>query len=366
MFQRLSAPGASALSIWELSGFQEDFHVFLGQSPCPDLDLPSLFTLRSANGASFDQGVLWLKEKLVCGPMDETENTLWLKAELHLHGGHGPASALRQRLEGLGWTSTDSTDTRGTELYRFLHARGHLNACAANARLEGPPVGLSSWNESLDSIPHSLLHLAKELQPFLGWAEVLQNPPKIALAGLPNSGKSSLFNAWLQSDRVTVSQHPGTTRDAVEVGILFGTDKGTWEARLIDTAGIWDAEETLDQAAIQESKNILKQAWKVIWVLDMGCPVEKNEYILRKYARSTDIILWNKDDFPIEKNQLALNLFDISCVVGSAKNDGMKLTRQLERVLIEDLGPIPSSDQWLPLLEEEREVIRRVLQDGTL
>ena len=70
-------------------------------------------------------------------------------------------------------------------------------------------------------------------------AERLREGALLVLAGRPNAGKSSLFNALLGAERALVTEIPGTTRDAVEAH----TDFLGWPVRLIDTAGLWDAPE---------------------------------------------------------------------------------------------------------------------------
>ena len=65
------------------------------------------------------------------------------------------------------------------------------------------------------------------------------DPLCICFIGRPNVGKSSLSNRLLQSDRLIVSEVPGTTRDAIELPFTFvGRDKKSYPFRLIDTAGI--------------------------------------------------------------------------------------------------------------------------------
>ena len=57
----------------------------------------------------------------------------------------------------------------------------------------------------------------------------------VVLAGRPNVGKSSLFNALLGTERALVTAEPGTTRDTIEAHVEF---EG-WPIRLADTAGLW-------------------------------------------------------------------------------------------------------------------------------
>jgi GTPase len=73
----------------------------------------------------------------------------------------------------------------------------------------------------------------------VGRAKTADDPLCICFIGRPNVGKSSLSNRLLKSDRLIVSEIPGTTRDAIELPFEFvGRDKKTYPFRLIDTAGI--------------------------------------------------------------------------------------------------------------------------------
>ena len=82
----------------------------------------------------------------------------------------------------------------------------------------------------------------------------------VVLAGPPNAGKSSLFNALVGEARVIVSDEPGTTRDAVEV--LLDTDP--WPIRLVDTAGLREDASTVERLGIEVSERYLKGADVVV------------------------------------------------------------------------------------------------------
>ena len=87
-------------------------------------------------------------------------------------------------------------------------------------------------------------------------AERLREGALLVLAGRPNAGKSSLFNALLGADRTLVTEIPGTTRDAVEAH----TDFLGWPVRLVDTAGLWDASDRIDRLGVQVSRRYLASA----------------------------------------------------------------------------------------------------------
>ena len=80
----------------------------------------------------------------------------------------------------------------------------------------------------------------------------------VVLAGAPNVGKSSLFNALLGEARAIVTEIPGTTRDAIEA--VF--DRPRWPLRLVDTAGLRDTTDVLEQLGIEASARYLaRRRW---------------------------------------------------------------------------------------------------------
>lgn len=307
-FQLLSAVGASALSIWQLMASADQLQQLI---PSANLDgsRTQVVLLRDGDGQVFDQALLWLRKD---GTLSANG---CLHAELHLHGGHGPAAALRRRLRQLGWVEMKAkTDP-------FLRARGSLNA---------------KWL----ALPAPVRKRQLEQEAGRRWARVLELPPRIVLAGPPNSGKSTLFNTWLQHNRVTVSPHPGTTRDAVEAPILVPTASGNWQATLVDTAGIWNSQEELDRQAIAAAQLQLEQSWRVIWIVD-GAAAAKSWEPLLPQIRSDDVVVVHKADL-LPLGQIPPDLGKWNPLVASAQRDGRQCISPLEKVLTESLGPIPA------------------------
>ncbi|HEX7938670.1 MAG TPA: tRNA uridine-5-carboxymethylaminomethyl(34) synthesis GTPase MnmE, partial [Gemmatimonadaceae bacterium] len=86
--------------------------------------------------------------------------------------------------------------------------------------------------------------------------ELVRTGAAVVIAGEPNVGKSSLFNALLGRRRAIVTDVPGTTRDALEAV----TEAGGWPIRLIDTAGLRDSNDTVEKLGIEVSREYIGRA----------------------------------------------------------------------------------------------------------
>ncbi|HET9775425.1 MAG TPA: tRNA modification GTPase, partial [Gemmatimonadaceae bacterium] len=94
--------------------------------------------------------------------------------------------------------------------------------------------------------------------------ELVREGALVVIAGPPNVGKSSLFNALLGRSRAIVTEIPGTTRDALEAVV----DTGKWPIRLVDTAGLRDTDDQLEQLGIEVSERYLSAADLVLACAD--------------------------------------------------------------------------------------------------
>jgi len=103
--------------------------------------------------------------------------------------------------------------------------------------------------------------------------ERLHDGALVVLAGRPNTGKSSLFNALLGSDRALVTEIPGTTRDTIEAA----TEMEGWPVRLADTAGLRESGETIERMGIEVSKRYLAAADLILFCAEAGRPLSAEE-----------------------------------------------------------------------------------------
>jgi tRNA modification GTPase len=112
---------------------------------------------------------------------------------------------------------------------------------------------------------------AAQLGDLSRWAPLgrhLTRPWRVAIVGPPNVGKSSLLNALAGYQRSVVDPMPGTTRDLVT--FLTGIDG--WPVELVDTAGLRDEAEELEQEGIGLARRVVQEADLTLWVLDASKP----------------------------------------------------------------------------------------------
>ena len=104
-----------------------------------------------------------------------------------------------------------------------------------------------------ERIEQSSSHITASLKSLLatsGTGELVREGALVVIAGPPNVGKSSLFNALLGRSRAIVTDIPGTTRDALEAVV----DGNPWPLRLVDTAGIRGATDQIERLGIEVSE----------------------------------------------------------------------------------------------------------------
>ena len=124
---------------------------------------------------------------------------------------------------------------------------------------------------------------------------VLREGVQVVIAGRPNVGKSSLFNALLAANRAIVTAIPGTTRDVLEEVVNL---RG-YPFRLVDTAGIRASADTVELEGIRRARTSLQNADLVLLVLDGSEPLsqEDEEAIAAVQGKPVQLVL-NKADLP--------------------------------------------------------------------
>jgi len=116
---------------------------------------------------------------------------------------------------------------------------------------------------------------------------------RLVIAGKPNAGKSSLFNALLGHYRAIVHEEAGTTRDVIEEDMEVGGQR--W--KLVDTAGFRESDEAREKEGIEIGERFLASSQFWILVVDGSSGItHEEEALIEKYRSKPHLVVWNKKD----------------------------------------------------------------------
>lgn len=304
-------PGRAGLAVIRLSG-RGAFDLvrrLLRLAPGADLPEPRRATLapfHAASGAPIDRGMV----TLFPAPRSYTGEDL---AELSCHGGLlvpaqvlGALQALGARLAAPGEFTRRAVLNGKLDLVQaegvgdLIDATAPAQGRAALHQLEG---GLS---RRIDEVRTALMDLLALLSYDIDFPEEDDGPldrerlavalersvtslqrlvataplgervragALVVLAGRPNAGKSSLFNALLGRERALVTEIPGTTRDTIEALV----EVEGWPVRLADTAGLRESADRIERLGIEVSRRYLAAADLVLLCVEGDRPLEPDE-----------------------------------------------------------------------------------------
>ena len=143
---------------------------------------------------------------------------------------------------------------------------------------------------------------------------------KTAIIGKPNVGKSTLLNSLLKEERAIVTHIPGTTRDIIEEVINV---RGI-PLVLVDTAGIRETEDLVENIGVEKSKEIIEKSDLILFVLDASRELEKDDHQIINLIRENNkkaIILLNKIDLFRKITKESIDFFDGEILEISAKEE---------------------------------------------
>ncbi|MFL5481523.1 MAG: tRNA uridine-5-carboxymethylaminomethyl(34) synthesis GTPase MnmE [Gemmatimonadaceae bacterium] len=161
--------------------------------------------------------------------------------------------------------------------------------------------------------------------------EIVRAGAIVVIAGPPNVGKSSLFNALLGKSRAIVTEIAGTTRDALEAVI----DGGRWPLRLVDTAGLRDTTDRIERLGIEVSERYLSAAEVVLACAETPSDLDATVALVSPRTQATIIPLLMKADLVSNGNQTSGTLS-----VSAESGFGLpRLLSQIESVVDEHCGP---------------------------
>jgi len=166
-----------------------------------------------------------------------------------------------------------------------------------------------------EQVSQAAAELERELGALIGTAqegERLREGALAVVAGRPNAGKSSLFNALLGSERAIVTQIPGTTRDAIEAPASCGG----FPFRLIDTAGLRSTDDTIERLGIEVSRRYLDAADIVIFCAEAGRELTDEERAFVAETVAPVLVVRTKADLARESHTLTDSDMAVSVETG--------------------------------------------------
>jgi tRNA modification GTPase len=195
-----------------------------------------------------------------------------------------------------------------------------------------------------------VIQQANAMAKSYAYGNLVRNGFSLAIVGLPNAGKSSLFNRLLERDRAIVTDIPGTTRDLVSESADFAGIP----VRLVDTAGIRETGETIEKLGIERSFQAMADADLTIVVLDgtaiSGTDTENLK--AKAAAQGKCLAVRNKSDLPgfsAREGELSVSaltgegitalrmrVLELLVPLGAADLDGSFITSLRQEALLKD------------------------------
>jgi tRNA modification GTPase len=154
--------------------------------------------------------------------------------------------------------------------------------------------------EKVESAATKISESLKALLDTAPTGELIREGAIVVIAGPPNAGKSSLFNALLGRSRAIVTEVPGTTRDALEAVI----DSGEWPLRLVDTAGLRDTQDRLERLGIEVSERYLADAHVILACGETPESLEKTVNVVAQASGASILPLRTKADLVTNGDEL--------------------------------------------------------------
>ena len=218
---------------------------------------------------------------------------------------------------------------------------------------------------TLEKTYPQVLLIAQELKKLIKSSEdgkIINEGINTGIIGKPNVGKSSLLNTLLEEDKAIVTDIEGTTRDIVEGKIILNGIV----CNIIDTAGIRETDNVVEQIGVTKSYNIIDSSDLVIMILNNNEPITEEELdLLNKIKNKNHIIVINKTDL-----ENRLNFYTEEAIKISVKdNDGIENIKNriieifnLDKIETSDLSYL-SSARSISLLKESLKKIEECISN---
>jgi tRNA modification GTPase len=175
--------------------------------------------------------------------------------------------------------------------------------------------------------------------------QIVREGAVVVIAGEPNVGKSSLFNALLGERRAIVTEISGTTRDAIEAV----ADAGNWPIRLIDTAGLRESSDLVERLGIETSERHISSAHVVLACGDTDESLAATTAAIGNLTHAPVISVLTKSDLGAVRHSVG------AIAVSSATGQGLdQLKAAIGDQIDRSYGEIPVE---MPVLTRARHIV---------
>ncbi len=241
-------------------------------------------------------------------------------------------------------SSIEQLNGRVSEKIKSLRKKIIYNIAFIESALDDPEhISIDGYSDKLSKILEEVNGELSRLINNFDNGRIVKEGVKTVILGKPNAGKSSLLNLLLGEERAIVTDIEGTTRDTLEESINLN---GVF-LNLIDTAGIRDSEDVVEQIGVNKAKELAEKSDLVIFVADASKELDENDKeIINLIKDKQAIVLLNKSDLGTIINEKNVSEFDNKPVITfSAKTgDGLdELENKIRNLFYE--GKVKYNDE---------------------
>jgi tRNA modification GTPase len=192
--------------------------------------------------------------------------------------------------------------------------------------------------------------------------ELVRHGALVVIAGAPNTGKSSLFNALVGSARAMVTEIAGTTRDAIESEIEING----WPVRLVDTAGLRDSTDVLERLGIEISERHISKAQLVLVCGETTVQLQTSLSRIRLLTNAATLAIRTKADLAAPSSEFdTLQMTDLTPDAAVSVHTGEGLAT-LAQGIARNVSGSSAEMRWdVPILtrEEQQRAVGQALQE---
>ena len=231
--------------------------------------------------------------------------------------------------------------------YDLLHLMARLTLSIDYPEEDEPEITYGEIETTMDRTIELLERLLKNTDK----GKSLLQGIKLAIIGKPNVGKSSLLNRLSGLDRAIVTDIPGTTRDTIEQAITLAGIPFV----LIDTAGIRETADVIEQMGVERSIKAMEQADITVLVLSADGTLDEEDIIRLNKLPDKSLVVLNKIDQEPRLRVVDLHDFvEADRVIATSMTEDIGLEELEEKIVAQSFGL--EGDDTLPLIGNMRQI----------